>query len=199
MGSYLSFPGGSVVKNPPAEQETQEVVSIPGLGTFSGEGHGNPLQFSCRENPMDRGAWWATVHRVARSRMQLKRLSMQARGSYLTYLGVSFFRMKLGRCSSIWQLLERPARASFSNWPCTWHGRGTQPMAPPSLTFRRARIKEITGSFLRFPQWGGRCSNKARTVCYWIIKHDTLEKADGPHISSQCSIPTEQIFLVKSF
>ena len=131
--------------------------------------------------------------------MQLKRLSMQARGSYLTYLGVSFFRMKLGRCSSIWQLLERPARASFSNWPCTWHGRGTQPMAPPSLTFRRARIKEITGSFLRFPQWGGRCSNKARTVCYWIIKHDTLEKADGLHISSQCSIPTEQIFLVKSF
>ena len=40
---------------------------IPGLGTSSGEGNGNPLQYSCLENPMDRGAWWATVHWVAES------------------------------------------------------------------------------------------------------------------------------------
>ena len=43
-----------------------------------GEGNGNPLQYSCLENPMDRGAWWAAVHRVAQSRTQLKRLSMHA-------------------------------------------------------------------------------------------------------------------------
>ena len=42
-------------------------TSIPGSGRFSGEGNGNPLQYSCLENPMDRGAWWATVHRVAKS------------------------------------------------------------------------------------------------------------------------------------
>ena len=41
--------------------------SIPGLGRSSGEGHGNPLQYSCLENPMDRGAWWATDHEVAKS------------------------------------------------------------------------------------------------------------------------------------
>ena len=43
--------------------------SIPGWGRFPGGGHGNPLQFSCQENPMDRGAWQATVHGVAKSRM----------------------------------------------------------------------------------------------------------------------------------
>ena len=41
--------------------------SIPGLGRSPGEGNGNPLQYSCLENPMDRGAWWVTVHGVAKS------------------------------------------------------------------------------------------------------------------------------------
>ena len=40
--------------------------SIPGLGKLPGEGNGSPLQYSCLENPMDRGAWWATVHAVAK-------------------------------------------------------------------------------------------------------------------------------------
>ena len=51
---------------------------IPGSGRSPGGGHGNPLQNSCMENPMDRGAWWATVHRVAQSQARLKRLSMYA-------------------------------------------------------------------------------------------------------------------------
>ena len=46
--------------------------SIPGLGRSPGEGNGNPLQYSCLENPMDRGAWWATVHGVAKSQTRLK-------------------------------------------------------------------------------------------------------------------------------
>ena len=44
-----------------------DLVSIPGLGKSPGDGNGNPLQYSCLENPMDRGAWWATVHGVAKS------------------------------------------------------------------------------------------------------------------------------------
>ena len=44
---------------------------IPGSGRSPGEGNGNPLQYSCLENPMDGGAWWATVHGVAKSRTQL--------------------------------------------------------------------------------------------------------------------------------
>ena len=57
-----------VVKNLPANAgDTRDVGLIPGLRRSPGGGHGNPLQFSCLENPMDRGAWWATVHRVANS------------------------------------------------------------------------------------------------------------------------------------
>ena len=57
-----------VVKNLPANAgEIRDVGSILGLGRFPGRRHGNPLQYSCLENPMDRGAWWATVQRVAKS------------------------------------------------------------------------------------------------------------------------------------
>ena len=60
--SLIGFPGGSVVKNPPAS--AGEAGSNPGSGRSPGEGNGNPLQYPCLENPMDRGAWWAAVHGV---------------------------------------------------------------------------------------------------------------------------------------
>ena len=54
-----------MVKNPPANSgDIGDAGLIPGSGRSPGEGHGNPLQSSCLENPMDRGAWWATVHGV---------------------------------------------------------------------------------------------------------------------------------------
>jgi len=57
-----------VVKNLPANAgDVKDVSSIPGWGRFPKGGHGNPVQYSCLENPMDRGAWWATVHLVAKS------------------------------------------------------------------------------------------------------------------------------------
>ena len=56
------------VKNVPTNAGgLRGVGSVPGLGRFLKEGHDNQLQYSCLENPMDRGAWWATVHRVAKS------------------------------------------------------------------------------------------------------------------------------------
>ena len=54
------FPGGSVVKNPLVK--AGDAGSIPRSGSSPGEGNGNPLQYTCLENPMDRGAWRATVH-----------------------------------------------------------------------------------------------------------------------------------------
>ena len=61
-----------VVKNPPASLgDIRKKGSIPGSGRFSGAGNGNPLQYSCLEKPMDRGAWWATVHGVPKSQTQL--------------------------------------------------------------------------------------------------------------------------------
>ena len=66
-----------VIKNPPANAEDiRDVGSIPGLGRSPGGGHGNPLQYSWLENPMDRGAWQATVHSIGKSWIQLKQLSM---------------------------------------------------------------------------------------------------------------------------
>ena len=53
-------------------------MQVPSLGRSPGKGHDNPLQYSCLENLMDRGAWWATVHRVAKGRTRLKRHSMHA-------------------------------------------------------------------------------------------------------------------------
>ena len=62
-----------VVKNPSANAgDVRDKSSVPGLGRSPGVGNGNPLQYSCVENPMDRGAWRATVHRVRQSWARLK-------------------------------------------------------------------------------------------------------------------------------
>ena len=61
----LGFPGGSDSKE--SAYNAGDLGSIPGSGRSPGEGNGYPLQYSCLENPMDRGAWWAIVHRVAES------------------------------------------------------------------------------------------------------------------------------------
>ena len=62
MCQRSAFPGGSDGKE--STCNVTDLGSVPGLGRSPGEGNGNPLQYSCLENPMDRGAWWATVHRV---------------------------------------------------------------------------------------------------------------------------------------
>ena len=67
--SFPCFPGGSEVKA--SARNAGDLGLIPGSGRSPGEGNGNPLQYSCLENPMDGGAWWATVHRVAKSRIRL--------------------------------------------------------------------------------------------------------------------------------
>ena len=75
----LGFPGGVVVKNPPASAgDIRDMGLIPGSGRSPGGGYGHPLQYTCVENPMDRGAWLAIVLKVAKSRTQLKQLSMHA-------------------------------------------------------------------------------------------------------------------------
>ena len=62
--SVWVFPGDSVVRNPPVN--AGDAGLIPGLGRSPGGGHGNPLQYSCQENSMDSGTWWATIHRSQR-------------------------------------------------------------------------------------------------------------------------------------
>ena len=62
----MGFPGGSVVKN--LSTNSGDAASIPKSGSFPGIGSGNVLQYSCLENSIDRGAWWATVHGVSKNR-----------------------------------------------------------------------------------------------------------------------------------
>ena len=65
-----------VVKNPLADAgDIRDTGSIPGSGRCTGDGNGNPLQYSCLENPMDRGAWWDVVRRVAKSWTRLNDLA----------------------------------------------------------------------------------------------------------------------------
>ena len=66
VGERFILPGGSEVKA--SVYNVGDLGLIPGLGRSPGEGNGNPLQYSCLENPMDGGAWWATVHGVTKSR-----------------------------------------------------------------------------------------------------------------------------------
>ena len=64
----MVFSGGTTGKEPACQcRRHRDVGLIPGLGRSPGRGNGSPLQYSCLENPMDREAWWATVHRLAKS------------------------------------------------------------------------------------------------------------------------------------
>ena len=71
--AYRNFPGSSDSKE--SAYNAGDLGSVPGLGRSPGEGNGNPLQYSCLDNPMDREARWATVHGVTKSRTLLNRLS----------------------------------------------------------------------------------------------------------------------------
>ena len=77
---FVGFLGGTSGKESTCQcrRLLREAELIPDLGSSPEGGHGNPLQYSCLRNPMDRGAWWTTVHKVAKSRTWLKWVSIHA-------------------------------------------------------------------------------------------------------------------------
>ena len=79
--SFPCFPGGSEVKT--SACNVGDLGLIPGSGRSPGEGNGNPLQYSCLEKPMDGGAWWATVHSVAKSRTRLSNFTFTSFTFYI--------------------------------------------------------------------------------------------------------------------
>ena len=81
--TILSFPGGSDGKA--SACNAGDRGSIPGLGRSPGEGHGNPLQYCCLENPRDGGAWWAAIYGVAQSRTRLMWLSSSSRPLHMFF------------------------------------------------------------------------------------------------------------------
>ena len=78
-----------LIKNPSASaREVRDTSSIPESGKTPGGWHDNPLQYSCLEKPMDRGAWWATVHRITQCQTRLKQLSTYNRCLPLNKIGI---------------------------------------------------------------------------------------------------------------
>ena len=108
--SWRGFPGGAVVKNLPANagdtRDKRDMSSTPGLGRSPGEGNGNPLQYSCPGNPIDRGAWWATVHGIAR----------RTEHAHRSFLEASFILI-LPTCSSVGPRASRAQSFTFFRFP----------------------------------------------------------------------------------
>ena len=84
MHIYWGFPGGSDGKA--SACNAGDPSSIPGSGISPGEGNGNPLQYPCLENPMDSGAWWATVHAVAKSQTRLSDFTSVGPDALIAYI-----------------------------------------------------------------------------------------------------------------
>ena len=105
-----------------------DLGSFPGLGRSPGEGKGNPLQCSCLENPMDRGDWWAMVHRVTKSRTQLCRLNTHA----ITKMPqTDWHKQKKLISSQFWRLEVQDqgvSRAGFSQGLSPWLTDGHLPL-----------------------------------------------------------------------
>ena len=96
-GNPMCFPGGSVVKNLPAD--AGDVGSILGSGRSPGEGNGNPPQYSCLQNPMDRGAWW-TLQYMGSQRV---RHSLMTKQHHVLLVGVELIR-------PLWKTTEVPLK-----------------------------------------------------------------------------------------
>ena len=93
VANHLGFPGGASGNRPACQRRRPKRCGLdPWVGKIPGEGQGNPLQYSCLENPLGRGAWGAMIRRVAKSRTRLKQLSTYARSQPSNALFLSEFR-----------------------------------------------------------------------------------------------------------
>ena len=116
---YTSFPDGSEVKASAAN--AGDPGSIPGSGRSPGEGNGNPLQYSCLENPIDWGAWWAAVHGVTKSRTGLSDFTYLFK-SQVSVVIIIFFLVSLQTITSLkrkkkfWKFTSIFPFLSFKDW-----------------------------------------------------------------------------------
>ena len=113
-----------MVKNPPAKAEDlSDAGSIPGSRRSPAGRHGNPLQYSCLENLMDRGVWWATVHRVAKSWTQLKQLSVcmyTVIFSPYSFFVFCYWRRCWSRCKHCSRGSQAPGCLRSTHWRSPW-------------------------------------------------------------------------------
>ena len=150
----MGFLGGTVVKNLPANAEdARDMGSIPGLGRSPGEGNDGPLQYSCLENPTDRGAWWATVHGVTK-RIRHNWVTKQQFKNSLSASCVPQEVLPFVYKTSSVRSSSHPSGPPNSSAPCTHSGGHTDPSLPlnwsglwpcPSLTWRGQSLQHPHG------------------------------------------------------
>ena len=132
-----------VVKNPPANSgDVKDVAWIPGSRRSPGGGHGNPLQHSCLENPMDRGAWHTTVNRVTKSQMWLMLLSTHA---WSKVFFVKVYNTGYLKWTENWAILKHSCRGYSSTSDICDH-IWEQITLPPSLPTSWKHRRRITVS-----------------------------------------------------
>ena len=135
-----------MVKDPSTNAgDIRDTGSIPGSGRSRGGGHGKPLQYSCLENPMDRGAWQAPLHRVTQSRTQLKQLSLHTHISLRSSRSVS--RPVVSSSVTLWTVgllgasVHGIHQASVLEWVAISYSRGASPHKD------RTQVSCIAGKF----------------------------------------------------
>ena len=128
--AHQVFPGGSDGKESACSMG--DPGSIHGSGRSPGEGNGNPLQYCCLENAMDRGGWWATVHRVKKSQTQL---------SNNAYTLLSYQTSSHMLCLPHWGVISQSAGA-LSGQPYTLLGSRICPAHTPSIFFFFIKFKQ---------------------------------------------------------
>ena len=149
-----------VVKNPPANVgDVKDVGSIPGSGRSPEGGHSNPFQYSCLENPIDRGPWWATGHMVTKSQTRLKELNTRTHSHTHTYIWL------------LWELGDKESacqcrRCGFNLWswkiPWTRKSQSTLVFLPGESHRQR--------SLACYSPWGGKESDTAQ----WLNNNNNI-------------------------
>ena len=170
----MGFPCGSVAKNLPAN--AGNVGLIPGLGSPPGEGNGSTLQYSCQGNPIDRGVWWPTVHRVAKSRTRLRDWTHTHAYHYEVRLDTSPSQESWIQSIREWTMMLVTAfenLALFLGWEFPWGSGNWNFSDPREFLLWPQRPKTASPLGLKVKQMKGGLAEQADTWCFPV--HPVLE------------------------